>query len=130
FPVERLAERIDDAAEHLVADRHRDNAAGPLDEIAFLDLLELAEQHRADALCLEVQRDPEHAMRELEHLARHGVLEAVHTGDPVADLHDAADLGDIDIHRVTANLLADDLGNLVSFDCHLLHPTPESTKPA
>ena len=36
--VDRLAERVDDAAEHLFADRHRDDAAGALDRIAFLDL--------------------------------------------------------------------------------------------
>ena len=29
--VDRLAERVDDAAEHLVADGHRDDAAGALD---------------------------------------------------------------------------------------------------
>ena len=41
--------------------------------VAFLDLRVLAEQHRADALFFEVQRDAEDAVRELEHLAGHGV---------------------------------------------------------
>ena len=57
-------------------------------------------------------------MRELEHLAGHGVLEAVHARDAVADRDDAADFGDVDIDGVAADLLADDLGNLVSFDVH------------
>ena len=86
--VDRLAERVDDAAEQLVADRHRDDAAGALDGVAFLDLRELAEQHRADALLFEVQRDAEHAVRELEHLAGHRVLDAVHARDAVADRDD------------------------------------------
>ena len=116
--VDRLAERVDDAAEQLVADRHRDDAAGALDRVAFLDLLELAEQHRADALLFEVQRDAEHAVRELEHLAGHRVLDAVHARDAVADRDDAADFGDVDVDGVAADLVADDLGNLFSFDVH------------
>ena len=95
--VDRLAERVDDAAEHRVADRHRDDAAGALDRIAFLDLLGVAEQHRADALLFEVERDAEHAVRELEHLAGHGALDAVDAGDAVADRDDAADFGDVDL---------------------------------
>ena len=118
--VDRLAERVDDAAEQLLADRHRDDAARPLDEIAFLDLLELAEEHRADALLFEVQRDAEHAVRELEHLAGHRVLDAVHARDAVADRDDAADFGDVDVDGVAADLLADDLGYLFGFDVHRL----------
>src|SRR6185295_768433 len=40
--VDRLAEGVDHAAEQLVADRHRDDAPRPLDDVAFLDVLELA----------------------------------------------------------------------------------------
>ena len=116
--VDRLSQRVDDAAEHLFADRHRDDAARALHLIAFLDLGELAEEHRADALLLEVQRDAEHAVRELEHLARHRVLDPVHARDAVADGDDAADFGDIDVDGETANLLADDLGNFFSLDVH------------
>ena len=116
--VDRLTERVHDAAEQLFADRHRNDAAGPLDQIAFLDLLELAEQHRADAFLFEVQRDAEHAVRELEHLAGHGVVDAVHARDAVADRDDAADFGDVDVDRVAPDLLADDLGYFVGFDVH------------
>ncbi len=123
--VDRLAERVDHAAEQLVADRHRDDAAGALHEIAFFDLLELAEEHRADALFFEVQRDAEHAVRELEHLARHRVVDAVHARDAVADRDDAADLGHVDVDRVAPDLLADDLGNLFSFDVHVFSLTPD-----
>ena len=73
--INRLAEGVDDAAQHLFADRHRDDAAGALDDVAFLDLLEFAQQHRANALFFEVQRDPEYAVGELEHFAGHGVLD-------------------------------------------------------
>ena len=116
--VDRLAERVDDAAEQLVADRHRDDAAGALDRVAFLDLRELAEEHGADAVLFEVQRDAEHAVRELEHLAGHRVLDAVHARDAVADRDDAADFGDVDVDGEAADLVADDLGDLFGFDVH------------
>ena len=86
----------------------------------FLDLAVLAEQHRADAVLLEVQRDAEHAVRELEHLAGHGALDAVHARDAVADRHDGADLGDVDVDGVAADLVADDLGDFFGFDVHEL----------
>ena len=117
--VDRLAERVDHAAEQLLADRHRDDAAGPLDDVAFLDLGVLAEQHRADAVLFEVQRDAEDAVRKLEHLAGHGPLDAVNARDAVAKRDDAADFGDVDLDRVAADLVADDLGNFFSFDFHV-----------
>src|SRR5262249_57486433 len=116
--VDRLAVRVDDAAEQLLSDRDRDDPRGALDRIAFLDLAELAEQHRADAVFLEVQRDPEHPVRELEHLAGHRVLDTVHARDAVADRDDAADFGDIDVDGEAANLFADDLRDFVGFDVH------------
>ena len=81
---------------------------GPLDRVAFLDLLVVAEEHRADALFFEVERNPEDAVRELEHLAGHRLLDAVHAGDAVAHRHDRADLGDVDVNGVAADLVADD----------------------
>ena len=117
--VDRLAERVDDAAEHLLADRHRDDAAGALDRIAFLDLGVLAEQHRADAVLFEVERDAEHAVRELEHLAGHGALDAVHARDAVADRDHGADFGHVDGWTACSDLVADDLGDLFGSDIHL-----------
>ena len=108
FAVDRLPQRVDDAPEQLFADRHRDDAAGPLDLIAFLDFLELAQQHRTDALFLEVQRDPEHAVRKRQHLAGHGVLHTVHPRDAVANRDDAAHFRDVDVDGVAPDLFAND----------------------
>ena len=99
---------------------NRDDPAGSLDGIAFLDLLEFPEEHRADALLFQVERDAVDTVRELEHLARHDVLDAVDPGDAVADRDDAAHLGDVDVDRVAANLLANDLGDFFGLDVHRL----------
>ena len=81
--VERVAERVDDAAEQGVADGDLEQAAGALDRVALDDLLPVAEQHGADVVGLEVQREAGHVVRQLEHLERHAVLEAVDARDAV-----------------------------------------------
>ena len=116
--VDRLAERVDHAAEHLVADRHRDDAAGALHLVAFLDLLELAEEHRADAVLFEVERDAEDAVRKRDHLAGHGPFDAADARDTVADRHDVADFGHVHVDRIVADLIANDAGDVFSSDVH------------
>ena len=97
--VERVAERVDDPPEQLLADRDVEQALGPLDRVALDDLLPLAEQHRADVVGLEVQREPGDVVRQLEHLERHAVLEAVDAADAVGDRQHRADLGQIGAGR-------------------------------
>ena len=116
--VDRLAECVHHAAKNIVADGHRDDPPRPLHEIAFLDLPEFAEEDRADAFVLEVQRDAHHTMRKLQHLARHGVLDAVHARDAVADRDDASNLRHVHVDGETADLFADNLGYLVRFNVH------------
>ena len=48
--VERAAERVDHAAEQLLADRDLEQLAGALDGVALDDLVPLAEQHGADVV--------------------------------------------------------------------------------
>ena len=86
------AERIDHAAEELLADGDLEELAGALDLVAFDDLVPLAEQHGADVVLLEVQGEARHVMRQLEHLERHAVLESMDASDTVCDLKDGADL--------------------------------------
>ena len=100
LPVERVAERVDDAAEERLSDGHGGDLAAAADGLALLDVLPLAEERGADVVLLEVQGDADDAVLELEHLERERVLEAVHAGDPVADLEDGADLGQVGLDVV------------------------------
>ena len=97
--VERAAERVDDPAQQRLADRDVEQVAGALDGVALDDLLPLAEQHGADVVGLEVQREPGDVVRELEHLERHAVLEPVHARDAVRDRQHGADLGQVGAGR-------------------------------
>ena len=119
--VERHAERRDDAAEQRVADGDLEQAAGALDGVALDDLLPVAEQHGADVVGLEVQREPDDVVGQLEHLERHRVLEAVHAGDAVADREHRADLGQRDAVGVEAlDPGLEDAGDLVGIDLHVV----------
>ena len=90
--VDRLAERIDHAAEKLVADRNREHLAGALDLLALRDLLEVTQDHRADVVLVKVQRDTEHTALELEQLLCHHRRQAFDVRDAVAGIDDRADL--------------------------------------
>ena len=110
--VERVPERVDDAAEQRLADGDAGDVARALDRLAFLDVLPLAEEGGADVVLLEVEREPDDVVLELEHLLRHGILEAVDACDAVADLQHRADLGEVGLDVVVLDPLLEDRGDL------------------
>ena len=126
--VERDAERIDDPADHRVADRDRHDLPGAADGVALLDLVPLAEQHRGDVVLLEVQREAGDAVVELEPLERDAAVEAVDAGDAVADLDDGADLLDVGLHVIALDLGLQDVGDLVWSQLHASLPTGKGVR--
>ena len=104
--VERVAERVDDAAEKASPTGHAHHLAGAADGLALLDVLPLAEERDADVVLLEVERDADDAVLELEPLERDAVLEPVDAGDAVADLEHGADLARGRSRRRTARSAA------------------------
>ena len=63
--------------------------------------------HHADLIFLEVHGDSGHVVREAEELSSHDFVEAVDTGDAVAEGDDGADFVDRDLRFVVLDLLAD-----------------------
>ena len=90
--VQRLAQRTDHAAEEAVADRDGQDLAGPLDLLALLDLVELAEDDDADLAHVQVEGQAAHAVFEHEQLAGHGRRQALDPRDAVTALDYGADL--------------------------------------
>jgi hypothetical protein len=72
--VDRIAKRVDDPAQQALADRHVDDRAGALDDVAFLDVAVLAEQHDADVVVLEIERHAHEPAGEFHQLARLDVV--------------------------------------------------------
>src|SRR5512139_769603 len=88
--VDRLAQRVHHTAQQATTDRHFEDAAGALGDVAFLDVLVVAQDHRADRVALEVERHAEGVARHFDHFARHHVGQAVNADDAVGDGDDRA----------------------------------------
>ncbi len=116
--VDRVAERVDDAAEQALADGGVHDRAGALDRLAFLDVAVGAEDHDADIVGLEVQGHAAHAVLELDHLARLDVVEPVGAGDAVTDGQHLADLGDLGLGPEILDLVLEDRGDFCGADIH------------
>src|SRR4030095_5091521 len=121
--VDRKTERVDDAPDPRLAHRNLGDPVGALDRVAFLDRAVLAEQHGADLVLLEVEHHADDIARELQQLAGHRLLEAVHARDAVADLDHAADLLQVDLRLEARELALDDLADLSGLD-HAGSPLP------
>src|SRR5262249_32757960 len=116
--VDRIAERVDHAAEQGLADRYLDDGARALDRLPFLDLAVLAEDDDADVVDLEIERHPAHAVLELDHLAGLDVVEAVDPGDAVTDREHLTDLGALRLLAEVLDLLFQDCRNFGWADVH------------
>src|SRR5262249_21636026 len=66
--VDRATERVDDTSDQGVAHGDREDATGRLDRATLLDVARLAQHHRTDRILVEVERQPQRAAFELEHL--------------------------------------------------------------
>ena len=118
--VDRVAQRVDDAAEQALADRGVDDGAGPLDGVAFLDAAVVAEDHDADVVGFEVQRHALDAARELDELTGLAVVEAIDAGDTVADAEHLADFGNFGFLAEILDLVLEDRRDFRGFDVHYL----------
>ncbi len=107
--VNRVAERVDDAAKQAPADGGINNRGCPADNVAFLDGAVIAEDHDTDIVAFEVQGHALDATLELDHLAGLHLVKAVDARDAVANGQDTPDLGNF---GVTA-----EIGDLFLQDC-------------
>ena len=118
--VDRLAERVHDAAKHAFAGRNLDDAARRAHLVVFLDSRDIAQKNGADLVLFEVLGQAVNGLAvgtgELQKLACHGAPQAVNARDAVADLDDRADLAGLDAHAERVKLLAQGLVNRLCGD--------------
>ena len=123
--VDRGAERVDDAAEEVVADGDGEDLAGAADRLALLDPVEVTEDDDADLAGVEVQGEAERAVLELEQLVGHGRGQAGDPGDAVAGLGDGADLFLAGrLRLVVGDVLLERVADLLRTDRELRHLRP------
>ncbi len=116
-PIKRAPQRIDNPSDYFFADRHGHDSLGASYLVAFLDILVRAEQHRADFIFFEVERDARDLVRQLQKLAGHHTLEPVYFSDAVAGLNHRAYFADLEASIVALDLLAYDLAYFICSDC-------------
>ncbi len=117
--VERLAERGTRCGRASARRPDLEQAAGALDRVALDDLLPRAEEHGADVVGLEVEREADHVVRQLEHLERHAVSRARGCGRCRHRCEDGADLGQVglaSLEPLDAGL--EDGSDLIGLDLH------------
>src|ERR1700758_1397874 len=119
--IDRVAERVDDAAKEPIADWYRKHLAGALHLLALFNFLEVAQDHRADAVLVEVERHAQNPAGEFEQLLGHHRWQALNVRNTVAGVDDGADLLPGGVGGKRAYVLVDRALNVVSGDCQLCH---------
>ena len=115
--VERVAQRIDHAAEHGRRRPARSSSRPVLRTSSPSVIVQVvAEDDDADRVLFEVEGQADRAVGELDHLAGHHAGQAVDAGDAVADLEHAADLADVDLRRELLDFLLDDGSDFVALN--------------
>ena len=80
--------RIHHAADHSIAHRHAHDLAAALNLIAFAQFGVVAQDDAAYLVLIEVHGQAFHSVGKLEHLPRHGLVEAVEARDAVTQRND------------------------------------------
>ena len=122
--IDRLANRVHHAANEFRADGHFENAARRLDGVAFGDVLVLAQDHRADGVALQVQRQAERGDaflggREFQHFAGHRIGQAVDAADAVGHGDHRALVADVGGGRQALDPALDQFANLCGIELHV-----------
>ncbi len=116
--VNRVAERVDHAAEQALADRHVHDGTGPLDRVAFLDVPVRTEDHDTDIVDFEVQRHSPDSAGKFDHFTGLDIVEAVDARDAVADRQHLTDFGDLGFLAEIFDLFLEDCGDFRGPDIH------------
>src|SRR5690606_36152027 len=116
--VNRVAERVHDTAEQRRTDRHLDDGAGALYDVAFLDVAVVTEDDDADIVGLEVLRHTADAAGEFHHLAGLDIVETVDAGDTVTDRQHLADFGNFGLLAEILDLILENCGDFRGADVH------------
>ena len=119
--VDGLAQGVDDPTEQAVAHRHRQDAPGGPDQLLLFDVRVAAEDHRTDGVLVEVQRDAERAVFELEQLVHRHHGQPADPGDAVSHLGDASHLLGGDLGCVVGDVSLQRGRDLVGVDGQLCH---------
>ena len=90
--VDGVAEGVHDPPEITVADRDGEDLPGPLDRLPLLDAGEVTQDDDTDLVHVQVQRQAQGPVLELEEFVGHGRGQALHVRDTVTGIGDPTHL--------------------------------------
>ena len=122
--VDRLTQWVNYAAEEFLAHWDGENLAGPLNLVALLEGLEVAQDHDTDRVSVKVLCDANHAAWELEQLIRHNGRQARNLRNTVSCRNDHADLLTGGLRGVARGVVRNRTTDLVGGDRQLRHVLP------
>ena len=114
------------ASEQSVAHRHGLDPPRGLDDLLLLEVVDLTQDDGTDGVLVEVQRETQGPVLELEQLVHRRARKSGHAGDAVADFDDASDL--LGAHRrgVLLDVALQRPGDLTGVDRQLCHHSAPS----
>ena len=113
FAVERPAQGVDDAPDQSIAHRHVHHATRALDLVARVQMLAFAEEHDADFVRIDVERDAVQIAGKLHQLLEAHARKARDLGDADGDAGDRAHLARRQLRREGVQRSADTRERLV-----------------
>ena len=119
--VDRVAQRIDDAAEVGVTDGNREHLARATHRLSFFDVRAIAQENDTDLTDVEVEGQAKQATLELQQLVGHRRVQALDASDAVTGLDDSSDLFASGLRRVRRDVPLDRIPDFLRPDRQLRH---------
>ena len=110
--VQGLREWVHHAAEERLTDLRLRDEPCRVRLVALADLVVRTEQHAADRVLFEVQRDAHNPVAEVDQLLRHGLREAIHLRDAVANLQHNPGAGQLKLFLICSEPVVKDRSHL------------------
>ena len=120
FPVKRIAQWVDDAANHAFAHSDGSDTARASHGVAFFDLVGRSQEDGTHVIDFQVHYDSFHAIVEAQQLAGLSIIQTIDAGYAVAHLEHGAYFLQFGIRADTLQLFAQDGGNFtyIYLICH------------
>ncbi|EAV43677.1 hypothetical protein SIAM614_03331 [Stappia aggregata IAM 12614] len=118
FAVDRVAERVDDAAQKALADWHFHDGAGPLDGVAFFNVTVGAEDNDTNVVGFQVQGHALDTTREFDHFTSLDLVQTINTGDTVTDGEHLTDFRNFGFLAKALDLVLEDCGDFRGPNIH------------
>ena len=120
--VNRLTERVHNAAKQTFANRNVNDFAETLNCVALFNAAVITKDNNTNIICFEVQGHALNAARKLDHLAGADIVQAVDTGDTITNGQNLSNVGNFSFFTEALNLLLEDRGDLCGANVHNLCP--------